>query len=69
MTVYSAEFCDCIYEGGPVTLSLHTTKAGAYRAVRQNKMQQWERWHSHHDGWEHWKHQGWRVRAIEVQED
>lgn len=36
--VYAAEYCDCIYESGFGVISLHQTKAGAYKAMREHLM-------------------------------
>jgi hypothetical protein len=36
-TVYLAEWCDCKYESGFSTISVHKTKAGAYRALRKKR--------------------------------
>jgi hypothetical protein len=34
--VHAAEYCSCIYESGFSILSLHSTKAGAYKAMRKH---------------------------------
>lgn len=35
MILYEFLYCDCIYESGYVTISLHQSKAGAYKAMRE----------------------------------
>ncbi len=39
MTLYGYFYNSCIYESAPGLVSLHQTKAGAWRAMRANK---WE---------------------------
>lgn len=39
----------CIYESGPSVMSLHWTKAGAYRAMNRYLFDEWEK-HNHGDG-------------------
>ena len=42
MLVYSAEHNYCIYESAFYSLSLHTTKKGAYKAMRKHLLKEWE---------------------------
>jgi hypothetical protein len=63
MTVFAAEFCSCIYESSFGILSLHTTKAAAYWAMKAHKVAEWESW-KHVP--EYWHHHAWRVKEYEV---
>lgn len=63
MTVYAAEFSSYFYTHGFTILSLHTTKAGAYRAVRASKLAEWE----HSLGRVDWEDMEWRITPMEVQ--
>lgn len=40
--VWAAEWCDCIYESGYETISLHAGASGAYRAMRSVLLERWE---------------------------
>lgn len=42
MIVYAFEYCYCRYEAGFCVESLHKTKAGAYKAMREHKVAQWQ---------------------------
>ena len=44
MIVYAAMKCECVYESGFEVLSLHTTKAGAYRVCREWWLKEWNGW-------------------------
>lgn len=35
MQVFAFEYCECVYESAYSVESLHTTKAGAWRALRK----------------------------------
>jgi hypothetical protein len=41
-TVFAYEYCSCVYESGYSIVSLHQTKAGAYKAMRKHKLRIWE---------------------------
>lgn len=85
MIVYAFEWCSCIYESGFGTMSLHTTRAGAYHAMRHYLVSEWIRetadtkWCYKLDAhdreskrmWkkEPFKHNAWRVTPIEVHDD
>lgn len=38
LIVYLAEWCDCIFESAYNTISVHKTKAGAYKALRKKRL-------------------------------
>jgi hypothetical protein len=40
--VYAFQWCDCVYESGFTTISLHETYAGAYKAMRKEILKEWE---------------------------
>lgn len=44
MKVYAALYCDCVHESAYAPLSLHTTRAGAQRAVRAHKAAERAAW-------------------------
>jgi hypothetical protein len=63
MKVYAAQFCSCIFESAYYTLSVHSTKLGAYRAVRDSKLLEWDRWSDPEVlGWKRWT-----IKEYEVQ--
>jgi hypothetical protein len=43
MTLYGFFFNSCIYESAEALVSLHETKAGAYRAMVADQRAEWER--------------------------
>ena len=45
MEVYSFDYCSCIYESSFAVVSLHTTKAGAYKAMRNDILNQYMSWY------------------------
>ena len=45
---YAFMYNGCIYESGPSVMSLHWTKAGAYRAMNRYLFGEWEK---HNHGW------------------
>lgn len=72
MNVYAFEWCSCIYESGYTIESLHATKAGAYRAMKQTLFDRWyeSRWGisgRFKPNKTPLCHEAWRVRTIEVQ--
>ena len=44
--IFAAEWCDCIHESGFALLSMHSTKQGAYRALRQQILSAWNGWNN-----------------------
>lgn len=42
MIVYEFLYCPCIYESGWVTMSIHRTKKGAYKAMKEHKLKEYE---------------------------
>lgn len=38
--VHAAEYCGCVFESGFEVISLHHTKAGAYKAMRKHLIDQ-----------------------------
>lgn len=46
MIVYGFFHNSCVYESAPALVSLHATKAGAWRAMHS---QQWQEWQDHHN--------------------
>lgn len=71
MVVYAFEWCSCVYESGFSIESLHTTKAGAYRAMRKALQERWEDRVSSDPYWRRLKnpldHESWRIREVDVQ--
>lgn len=80
MTLFGFFHCSCVYESGHSLVSLHRSKAGAYKAMRRNILAQWEdhfgvsKTHIHmgRGHWEYWRHMKpmdsmlWTVKAVEV---
>lgn len=50
MIVYAAQIRTCVYESAYTTLSLHTTKKGAYLACRRYWVEQWNDWNFRSEG-------------------
>lgn len=44
MIVYAAMKCECVYESGFEVISLHTTKAAAYKVCREWWVAEWVDW-------------------------
>lgn len=44
MIVYAFRYNSCIYESSWATISLHYTKAGAYKALRAHRRMAFEEW-------------------------
>lgn len=44
MIVFAAMKCECVYESGWEVMSLHTTKAAAYRVCRAWWVNEWTEW-------------------------
>jgi hypothetical protein len=67
-SVFAFEFCFCRFESGFSIESLHSTKAGAYRAMMDHKRQHWhderdQRWCDAAEiGWM----EMWRVKEYTV---
>lgn len=40
MIIYSAAYCDCIYDSGYSSISLHKTREGAELAIENHKLQE-----------------------------
>lgn len=68
MVVWAAEHCDCVHESAFRVLSVHTTKAGAWRAVRSHKLATWAEDSQSSHCWDWWRHKAWCVTGYEVQE-
>jgi len=71
--VYAFEWCSSVYESGFSIESLHSTKVGAYKAMRKTLQERWNQdyemcrprmWRRH--GRIPLDYQRWRVRKIEV---
>jgi hypothetical protein len=45
MKVYKFLYCSCIFESSYSTISLHRTKAGAYKAMRHHIMTEYQNWY------------------------
>lgn len=62
MKVYAFSFSSSLYEEGPRVISIHATKAGAYRAMRDRKLEEWEI----EQNW--WDKMFFDIKEYEVQE-
>ncbi len=45
MKIYEFLYCSCIYESSYATMSLHRTKAGAYKAMKKHKIDTYMEWY------------------------
>ena len=52
----------CIYESGPSVMSLHWTKAGAYRAMNRYLFDEWEK---HNHGWGRKRYSGRGTKVLD----
>lgn len=68
MKVYAFQFTDCIYESAMYTVSLHTTKRGAFKAMVRHVNDKWHelRRFCSHNGHDPLKHYRWSVREMDV---
>lgn len=71
--VYAFEWCSCVYESGFSIESLHSTKVGAYKAMRKALQERWIdefnllcRGPYRIDNCKPLESRLWRVRKIEV---
>ena len=63
--IYSAEYNSCVYESGFTTISLHSTKKGAEKAIREHKESVLADWkESGYNDCPDWEQ--WQVRPIEM---
>lgn len=85
MNIHEALVCGCIHESGYITISVHTTKKGAYRACRAWWLEQWNDWNCRvsgdgiHDGYPSTERRrdhtvalafkDWKVKTTQVIED
>ena len=71
--VYSFQYCSCIYESAFATISLHRTKKGAYKSMREYIESEYAKWRDDgcRYGKQNFKHgfqEAWRIMAIPIQE-
>jgi len=68
MIVYAFEYCECKYESGFETVSLHFEKADAWREMRRRKVADFLEWHEdrirHLRGWPGDKFPDWTLYRI-----
>ena len=66
LIVYAFEKNPCFWESEFETISLHFTKAGAYKAMRQRKVADYEAWwkNRHNDIWKEYKYPDWEVYQV-----
>ena len=79
MTVYAFLYCGCVFESAFATMSLHTTKKGAYKAMNKylndeynkmyNKRNMSGKFVSRYSTFKVGVHCAWKVEPIEVIED
>ena len=72
MKVFAFRYSSCIHEEGMVTISLHKTKKGANKAMKDDKKKEKEHWKElykdHKSMSPFGSHKHWDVIGIEVQE-
>jgi len=44
MKTWAFEYCACTYESAFGMMSIHKTRAGAYKAKREHALEQWALW-------------------------
>ena len=72
MKVYAFQYCSCVFESTDETISLHTTKLGAYQAMRKHRLHDAEFHRSIQIGYGDWKDLkegqmcSWTVKEMEV---
>lgn len=73
--VHAAEYCSCVYESDFCVLSLHLTKAGAYKAMRKhliathaNASNGWNGQHRR-NYFSACSHERWRIKTYEVNDE
>jgi hypothetical protein len=59
---YAFMYNGCIYESGPSVMSLHWTKAGAYRAMNRYLFDEWEK---HNHGWGRKRYSGRGTKVLD----
>ena len=69
--VYAFEWCGCIFESGFSTVSLHTTKRGAFQAMTRAANERWQEARNNvmmfrKGGYNPLEYEAWRVVTIEV---
>lgn len=45
MKIYELLYCKCVHESSYAAISLHRTKAGAYKAMRNHIMTEYQKWY------------------------
>lgn len=77
MEIYEFVYTSCIYESAMATLSLHKTKVGAYKAMREFLLTDYTQWYDQRimygKGDRKWVdkyglHCAWAVRTIQLKE-
>ena len=69
MKIFAFEWCYCIFESDFTTVSLHKTKAGAYRAMRKFLLNEYEASAKHKiSGSKPLEFQDWRISERIVEE-
>jgi hypothetical protein len=74
--VFEFVYTDCIYESAMATLSLHRTKKGAYKAMREFLEIEYANWYNEQIlygkdrkwGYKFGTHCAWAVRSIALKE-
>lgn len=70
MEVYKAMYCPCIHESGYVTISIHRTLKGAYKAIKAHKIEVFEEWLTGSKfGKKYWRSdhgQAWHITKVEL---
>lgn len=69
--VYAAEYCSCVYESGFEVISLHSTISGAYKAMKEHKLDEYYSCLRNPylgKGYKVTDYQRWRFRILKVQD-
>lgn len=66
MKVYGFFYNDCIYESAPRLVSMHLTKAGAYRAMKAYLYAEYAGWRQGGSEYKFGYMESWFIKEVEV---
>jgi len=70
--IYEFLYCDCIYESGYVTISLHRTLKGAYNAMKKHRLKCFNEWRAlpneYRKDYLDTAFHSWRIQKTEIEE-
>lgn len=66
MKIYGFFHSDCVYESAPRLVSMHYTKAGAYKAMKRYLFDKYEEWRRRRREWKFGDMEHWFIDEVEV---